>query len=113
MAVSQSMEALAKANKHRFAVAAKRREIGQLDPQAARQAVIQLLLDCEDPAILSGRVAWYLEAPHRAGPGMVSRVMRDVGIRRHDCRVRDLTMRQRRVLADAISRGYHVDREAA
>ena len=107
--VAQAQEALEKANRHRLAVAATRRELGRLGFEDGREALADLLLTCEDPAILSGRISWYLEAPIRTGPKAVSRVMRAMNIRRHDARVRDLTMRQREIMANAVLNQYRVE----
>ena len=109
MALSQSMEALEKANRYRLAVAAKKRELGSLDFHAGRKALSEFILTCEDPALLSGRVTWYLEAPVKTGPQAAARVMRAMNIRRHDARLRDLTMRQREVIAEAVLNQYRVD----
>lgn len=107
--VEQAQAALDKANRHRLAVAAKRRELGELSFEDGRQALADLLLTCEDPAILSGRISWYLEAPVRTGPKASARVMRAMNIRRHDARVRDLTMRQREIMANAVLNQYRVE----
>lgn len=111
--IAQRNDALAKANRHRLAVAKKRREIHELDREAGLKALVDLLTTCEDPAILSGRLAWYLDAPKYAGPKKVAKIMRDMGIRRAECRVRDLTIRQREVIAAAVANEYRVQRRAA
>ena len=115
MAVSQSLEALEKANEHRMAVSATKRRIASLSFHDGRTALAELFLTCQDDAVLAGRVQDYLRAPRRSGQEKSTRVMRDMGIRRADCRLRDLTTRQREIIADAILNGYRVNlmREAA
>ena len=109
MDLEQLMSALAKANQHRFAVSRKKREIGALTQADGREAVAELFRTCEDEALLSGRVQEYLRSPAQVGATKSSRVMAGMGIRRADCRLRDLTMRQRNLIADAVLNGYRVD----
>ena len=115
MALSQSMEALNKANSYRSAVSAKKREIFQMDIYTGREALADLIENCDEPALLSGRLVDYLRAPRRTGKEKSGRIMRDMGIRRADCRLRDLTTRQRQIIAQAVLKGYRVDmvKEAA
>ena len=107
--VVQRDEARAKANAYRSAVSVKKREIFELDVHAGREALAQLIEECEDPALLSGRLVDYLRAPRRSGKEKSTRVMRDMGIRRADCRLRDLTTRQREIIAHAVVNGYRVE----
>lgn len=107
--VTQAREALEKANTHRLAVAYAKRDIAALDVTAGREAVADLFATCQDPGVLAGRVQDYLRAPKRTGSEKSTRVMRDMGIKRADCRVRDLTMRQRQLIAHAVLNGYRVD----
>ena len=86
--VAQSRQALEKANRHRLAVAAKRRELGELGFEDGREALAHLLLTCEDPAILSGRGLAGISrpqsgpAPRRAGQGPHDEAAPDHGQRR-------------------------------
>jgi len=109
MALTQSMEALNKANSYRSAVSAKKREIFEMDLHAGRAALADLIEHCDDPALLSGRLVDYLRAPRRTGKEKSGRIMRDMGIRRADCRLRDLTTRQRQIIAHAVLNRYRVD----
>ena len=111
--VVQRTEALHKANSYRSAVSVKKRELFQLDVHAGREALAQLIEECDDPALLSGRLVDYLRAPRRSGKEKSTRIMRDMGIRRADCRLRDLTTRQREIIAHAVMNGYRVDMRAA
>ena len=111
-AVTQRDQARAKANAYRSAVSVKKRELFELDFHSGREALAELIEHCEDPALLSGRLADYLRAPRRSGKQSSGRIMRDMGIRRADCRLRDLTTRQRQIIAHAVLNGYRVDMAA-
>lgn len=110
--IVQRTEALNKANSYRLAVSVKKRELYELDFHAGRKALADLIENCDDPALLSGRLADYLRAPRRTGKEKSGRIMRDMGIRRADCRLRDLTTRQRQIIAYAVVNGYRVDMAA-
>ena len=107
--VAQQRKALVKANAHRLAVAHTKRDIAALSVDAGREAVADLIGTTQDPALLSGRLVGYLQAPRFSGQKAASRILRDMGIKRADCRVRDLTMRQRQLIAHAVLNGYRVD----
>lgn len=99
---SQSLAALAIANRHRLAVAAKRREIAAKDFVEASVFLADLIEKTEDELLLSGRVDLYLRSLPRRGPRYVTKVLTEVGIRDSSRRLRDLTERQRLLLADLI-----------
>ena len=102
MAVSQSMEALKIANHYRLACYAERERLKALEPDENKRELAALLVDTHEPALLSGRVADYLMCGHRYGPSTVTRILKRADIRRTGVRLRDLTPRQRAVLADAV-----------
>ena len=102
MAVSQSMEALKVANHYRLACYAERERLRALKPDENKRQLAELLVDADEPALLSGRVADYLMCGYRYGPRTVTRMLQKADIRRTGVRLRDLTPRQRAVLADAV-----------
>jgi hypothetical protein len=108
MGLIQSMEALEKANRHRTAVARKKREIAALGFEEGRAALAEFLLTCEDPALLSGRVSAYLSAPKHVHSSKVAQTLRFAGVAYPDSRLRELTTHQRETLSAAVLNGYRV-----
>lgn len=110
---SQHLTALARANHHRISVAQECRRIASMDRPDGVEAVARIIEDCEDEALLSGRLAKYLGAPFRIGPRKVTGLLAQLEIRRADKRLRDLTGRQREVIAESVRNGYRLkDRSA-
>jgi hypothetical protein len=99
---SQPLAALEIANRHRLAVAEKRREIAGKDFVEAARFLADLIETTEDDLLLSGRVDLYLRSLPRRGPRYVTRVLSEVGVRDSTRKLRDLTERQRLLLADLI-----------
>ena len=102
MTESQPIAALRVANHHRFAIAAKRREIRAMDRHDAIEAVAALIEDTDDAVLLGMRVEYLLRSIPRVGSMKASRVLTILGTRDPTKKLRDLTDRQRRTLADAI-----------
>lgn len=95
----QRLEALRVANHHRVVIAAKKKEIAGMDWRAAHRAAADLIETTDDPALLAGRVAQYLGAIPRRGPQFISQTFRVAGLIARDRRLRELTGRQREVIA--------------
>lgn len=101
-ATKQRNRALAKANRHRLAVAEKRREIAAMDRIEAAFYLADLIETADDPELLSGRISHYLTAIPGRGPTYSTRVLADLGVKIAARRLRDLSPRQREILADEI-----------
>ena len=98
----QRFEALAKANRHRSAVARERRRIAALSMADASDALARIVEKETDPAILSGRVAHFLRAiPQR---WHVEAIALKAGIADPAARLRDLTEGERAALAAELRR---------
>ena len=102
--VEQRNAALVKANVYRIAVAEKRREIAAMDRIEAAFYLADLIETADDPGLLSGRITHYLTSIPGRGPTYSNRVLGELGVRVATKRLRDLTDRQRRILADEIRR---------
>lgn len=109
----QRVGALKLANRYRIAVARECERIARMDWREGREEVAKLIEECDDDALLSGRVAKYLNAPRYIGTAKVGKLMAKTDIRRNDKRLRDLTDRQRREIAQAVRNGYKFRRLAA
>lgn len=105
--------ALKVANRYRIAVSRECRRISRMPWQEGREEVAKLIETCEDEALLSGRLSKYLDAPRYVGRAKTAGLLAQLEIRRADKRIRDLTTRQREMIADAVRNGYKLRREAA
>lgn len=101
---TQAKDALAKANSYRFAVAAERRKIAAMARAEAANYLADLIETTDDPAIESAQIRRLLEALPRRGARFVDTTFNRLGIRTATRRLRDLTPRQRRQLADHVRR---------
>jgi predicted DNA binding protein len=104
--------ALKVANRYRIAVARECERIAGLPWRDGREEVARLIEDCDDDALLSGRLAKYLNAPRYVGKAKAAGLMGQLEIRRADKRIRDLTGRQREVIAAAVRNGYKLNKGA-
>ena len=102
MALSQSLAALERANHNRLAAYTERARIRALAGDESKRELARLLVDADDPGVLCGKVADYLMCAERIGVSNATRLMGKADIRRADARLRDLTERQRAVLADSL-----------
>ena len=100
----QARDALAKANSFRFAVAAERRKIAAMNRAAAAGYLAELIETTGDPAIESAQIRRLLDALPRRGPQWVEKTFTHLGIKTATKRLRDLTQRQRKELADQVRR---------
>lgn len=100
----QARESLSKANLYRFAVAAERRKIAEMDRAEAAAYLADLIETTEDPAIESAQVRRLLEAIPRRGPLWIDRTFNALGIRTATRRLREMTPRQRKEMADHVRR---------
>jgi hypothetical protein len=105
---SQHITALKRANHFRITVARECKRIATLPNGDGIEAVARIIEDCEDEALMSGRLSKYLGAPTGVGPKKVTRLMAQLEIRRADKKLRELTGRQREVIAEAIRNGYRL-----
>lgn len=103
-AIEQRDAALAKANVYRVTVGRKIREIGAMAKADAESVLADLIETADDPALLSGNVARYIAAIPGRGPAYVDQVLRTLEVRDARKRLRDLTERQRKILAAEIRR---------
>ena len=103
-AQEQRESALAKANRHRTAVAETRREIAAMDRVEATFYLADLIEFTDDTRLLSGRLNHYLTSIPGRGPNYSTRVLAELGVRVANKRLRDLTDRQRQILAAEIRR---------
>ena len=101
---TQARDALAKANSFRFAVAAERRKIAAMDRAEAAAYLGDLIEANDDPAIESAQIRRLLDALPRRGPQWVEKTLDRFGIRSATRRLRDLTRRQRKELANHVRR---------
>lgn len=93
--------ALQIANQTRTANAEVLRRIGSLDPQAAVREVARILERPEGAdALTVGRL---LQAVSGIGPYRAGRILRSSGLR-SDRRLRELTLRQRRLVAAVLGK---------
>ncbi|MGH2954667.1 MAG: hypothetical protein ACRD2Z_03205 [Thermoanaerobaculia bacterium] len=108
----QHLVALERANEIRLAGARWRREVREY-PKAEGQAMLAEALERNDIPDCLARMdlGWFLTAPQRLGPARAARLALGAGVRRSKCRVRDLTLRQRSVLAARL-RGERAEEEA-
>jgi len=106
--VKQRTDALAKANRYRFAVSRKKREIGAMSMHEGCQELADLIEHSDCPMMLSGRVQDWLMTPNRIGIRKASQAMVCIKVRKADRRLRDLTPRQREELADIVRHGFNV-----
>lgn len=97
----QRGDALAKANRVRLANAQTYREIRALPAPAAFRRVSGILR-APRGAECAMRVDALLSAASRIGPSKVAALIALAGVRHADRRLRDLTDRQRRVIATAL-----------
>ncbi len=106
----QRSDALQVANEYRLALADRRKEIAAMPYSDGRSALADLIEMTDCPKMLAGRVFYWLTAPHRAGTTKAFRVLAALEIRDANRRLRDLTDRQRSLLADAVRNNYRVER---
>ena len=106
--VAQRTEAMAKANHYRSAVSKKRREIAEMPAADAYEALADLIENCDDPALLSGRLTHWLTAPKFSGQTKANQAIACLNLKKADRRVRDLTPRQRQELASMIRHRMNV-----
>jgi hypothetical protein len=100
---AQSMEALAGANEIRIGISRIRRYVeGLPQPLAAVRVADALEHDYDEPAIGAMRAGGLLAAIHRFGPARVRACLRLAGVESADRRVRELSERQRRVIAGQL-----------
>ena len=101
---TQARESLSKANLYRFAVAAERRKIAEMDRAEAAAYLADLIETSDDPALGSAQIRRLLEALPRRGPQFVDTTFNRLGIRTATRRLRELTPRQREQLANEVRR---------
>lgn len=99
--VTQQEEALARANTIRLAQAAFRREVAAM-PRLEGMGVVAAALEDPDETTGAMRLGFVLAAPRRCSLGTAERLLGGVGVGSSDRRVRELTERQRKVLAVAL-----------
>ena len=97
----QRFRALAKANEMRLEAAFIRRDLQAMSQAEGCRLVASLLVDAPD-VVLSMRIGHLLRAIRRFGDAKVGSFLHVADVRSCDRRVRDLTVRQRRVLAGAL-----------
>jgi hypothetical protein len=107
-AVKQRTDALAKANRYRYAVAEKRREIAGMSMAEGCKELADLIEHTDCPMMLSGQVSHWLMCPNRAGVRKASQAMACLNIRKADRRLRDLSPRQRQELAEIVRHRLNV-----
>ena len=100
--VKQRTEAMAKANHYRTAVSVRRREIANMPPAEGYETLAELIGECDDPALLSGRLSHWLTAPKFSGHTKANQAIACLNLKKADRRVRDLTPRQRQELAEIV-----------
>lgn len=101
--LEQQMKALERANEVRVGGAGVRREIKGMGFDAGCERIAELLTE-RASSIDAARVGWLLRSVYGAGYKRATRWLVAAGIRSGECPVRDLTDRQRTVLADALFR---------
>jgi hypothetical protein len=99
--MSQHMDALKLANEMRLAQTAFKTYIRGMGWIEAREALANEILD-PSPAVAAMYLHKLLDGLPRGGPWQTERVLEQVGLRNTNRRLRELTERQRNVLADAV-----------
>lgn len=99
--MTQRQEALALANAQRAAQAAFRREVAAMS-RLEGMGVVAAALEDPDEAVGAMRLGVVLAAPRGCSSGTAKRLLRHAGVGSSDRRVRELTERQRKVLALAL-----------
>jgi hypothetical protein len=102
----QAMAALKLANNTRMHIAGFKRDIARRTHRAAIAALIDVLLTPpteEDGLLAAGRVKHLLCAIPAVGESKAAKMMYVAEIHRHDKRLRELTERQRSLLAGVLS----------
>ena len=104
----EKLRNLTRANDVRFALAALRQKIEACDAVAGRQQLAALLMD-PDENVGAAKVGKIIRYPRSVGDIKVRRVLTSLQIK-PSSRVRELTDRQRRVLATAVREGYKYEK---
>ena len=106
--LAQTMSALERANEIRLEGMRYRRKVGRMDAVAGR---VQLAKTLEHngfaPGVGALRLHRFLTAARLVGDEKARRMVYDAGVHRTDCRVRDLTLRERSALAAVLRQRAH------
>lgn len=100
----QRDDALAKANSVRLAQATLRRELRDLDRVDGERELADLIRCSNEDHVLRAKVGYLMASVQRRGHAWYRRILGGLGISPQR-KVRDLTDRERRVIAHAIERG--------
>ncbi len=107
MSKPQNLRALAKANRVRYGHAATVREIAAMPREKGERQVAKLLR--KPPArIRTLKIRSLLGAVNRRGPASSERLLSELNLTNRQ-RIRDLTTRERDLLAEAVRRGYRTE----
>jgi hypothetical protein len=100
-AMPQHMQALASGDARRLAAAARRKEIRSYGFSRRSEAARRLAEAIADPdeALNTNRVSWLLKAVPGIGDSAARKCLVAAGVQGGDKRVRDLTVRQRNLIA--------------
>lgn len=102
---AQQEQALKRANEVRLRECAFRRRISALSYDEGCEIIAALLDDSDLPAYIgSMKVDRVITAVHRMGSRRAADVRRDASLMRREVRIRDLTVHEKRRLAQALRR---------